>query len=359
MSDFDDRVGALSTEIENLKLQIDRKRKKDITMTRVIAAGQPTLAVRSNSNRVCRTLKGHYGKVYAMQWSGSGDNIVSASQGGQLILWNADSTNKVQAVELRTSWVMACAMEQKQGKLMACGGLDNICSIYRVERTANISAVPTDDPGSDLLTELADGHTGYISDCRFLDGNRILTSSGDGTCLLWDISKNVVSQSFTDHCGDVMSIAPHPTDDNTFVTGSIDKTSRVWDVRQKRCAQTHFGHESDINSVAFFSDGKAFGTGSEDNTCCLFDLRSYGEVRRFGGLQSPVTAVDFSKSGRFLFAGSVDHNAYGYDVLGTTAEPTMEFSQQGHDDRVTCLQVSPTGDALCTGGWDNNLKIWA
>lgn len=351
MSDYDDRIDALSTEIENLKLQIDQKRKKDTTMTKVIAAKQPSNEIRRDSNRVCRTLKGHYGKVYAMQWSGKGDRIVSASQGGQLILWNTDSTNKVQAVELRTSWVMACAIEQKKGSVMACGGLDNVCSVYRVARTG------TDDPKSELATELADGHTGYISCCRFLSENKIFTSSGDSTCLLWDTEKNEVVQSFTDHCGDVMFISLHPTDENTLLTGSIDKTSRVWDIRQSRCVQTHFGHESDINSVSFFPDGKAFGTGSEDNTCGLFDLRSYGEVRRFGGLQAPVTSVDFSNSGRFLFAGCVDHKAYGYDVLGTTTQPTLEFSS--HENRVTCLQVSPTGDALCTGGWDNDLKIWA
>jgi len=31
------------------------------------------------------------------------------------------------------------------------------------------------------------GHTGYLSCCRFLDDNQIVTSSGDMTCALWDI----------------------------------------------------------------------------------------------------------------------------------------------------------------------------
>lgn len=355
MSDYDDRIEALSEEIENLKLQIDQKRVKDTTMTKEVAAGQPPADIRPNSNRLCRTLKGHYGKVYAMQWSGTASNVVSASQGGQLILWNANSTNKVQAVELKTSWVMACAIEQSNHNIMACGGLDNVCSIYNVDRTA----FSADVPKNELVTELADGHTGYISCIRFVNEKKIFTSSGDSTCLYWDIERNEILQSLTGHDGDVMFISLHPTDENTILTGSIDQTCRVWDVRTRRCVQTHYGHESDVNSVAFFPDGQAFGTGSEDCTCGLFDLRSYGEVRRFGGLQAPVTAVDFSLSGRILFAGSVDHNAYGYDVLGSSMEPILEFSSSGHDNRITCLGVSPSGDALCTGGWDNNLKIWA
>ena len=35
------------------------------------------------------------------------------------------------------------------------------------------------------------------------------------------------------------------------------------------------------------------------------------------------------------------------------------FFFTGHENRVSCLGVSPTGDALCTGSWDTLLKIWA
>ena len=28
-----------------------------------------------------------------------------------------------------------------------------------------------------------------------------------------------------------------------------------------------------------------------------------------------------------------------------------------HDNRVSCLGVSPDGTALCTGSWDNTLKV--
>ena len=36
-----------------------------------------------------------------------------------------------------------------------------------------------------------------------------------------------------------------------------------------------------------------------------------------------------------------------------------KIKQTGHENRVSCLGVSPTGDALCTGSWDTLLKIWA
>lgn len=57
-------------------------------------------------------------------------NLVSASQDGKLIVWDSHTTNKVHAIPLRSSWVMTCAYAPS-GSYVACGGLDNICSIYR------------------------------------------------------------------------------------------------------------------------------------------------------------------------------------------------------------------------------------
>ena len=54
---------------------------------------------------------------------------------------------------------------------MACGGLDNICSIYSLKtREGNVR-----------VSKELQGHSGYLSSCRFLDDSRILTSSGDMT----------------------------------------------------------------------------------------------------------------------------------------------------------------------------------
>ena len=39
--------------------------------------------------------------------------------------------------------------------------------------------------------------------------------------------------------------------------------------------------------------------------------------------------------------------------------PYIFYSFPGHENRVSCLGVSPSGDALCTGSWDTLLKIWA
>lgn len=144
-----------------------------------------------------RTLKGHLAKVYALHWSADKRHLVSASQDGKLIIWDAYTTNKVHAIPLRSSWVMTCAYAPS-GQYVACGGLDNICSIYSLRNAGPGGA------GQVKVARELSAHSGYLSCCRFINDRQIVTSSGDMTCMLWDIEQNVRTMEFNDHTGDVM-----------------------------------------------------------------------------------------------------------------------------------------------------------
>lgn len=62
---------------------------------------------------------------------------------GIVKVWNAFSTNKVHAIPLRSSWVMTCAYSP-QGTFVACGGLDNLCSVYKLSNKAEGQQVAFD-----------------------------------------------------------------------------------------------------------------------------------------------------------------------------------------------------------------------
>jgi guanine nucleotide-binding protein G(I)/G(S)/G(T) subunit beta-1 len=340
-------------EIAELKDRIEKHRGD------ADAAEQPLgeLAQRKNIPKVQvglkqrRILKGHFGKIYAMNWSSDSRHLVSASQDGKLIIWNAFTTNKVHAIPLRSSWVMTCAYSPS-GNLVACGGLDNLCSVYKLP-----SGKESASAQQKTYAELAQ-HEGYLSCCRFIKDDEIITSSGDSTCILWDVETKTPKAIFNDHTGDVMSVSVFDSKD-TFVSGSCDATAKLWDHRQngKNCVKTFPGHESDINSVMFFPDGNAFGTGSDDSSCRLFDIRAYMQINKYANdkILCGITSVAFSRTGKMLFAGYDDYNCYVWDTqLGQLVDQLI-----GHDNRVSCLGVSEDGKALCTGSWDTLLKIWA
>mmetsp|Transcript_855 Transcript_855/g.3561 ORF Transcript_855/g.3561 Transcript_855/m.3561 type:complete len:353 (-) Transcript_855:200-1258(-) len=344
------RIQAARAQAQELKRQCAEIRQQKHTGTMIEASARKSWPAVPSKLLSRRQLKGHFGKVYAMHWSGDSQSLVSASQDGKLIVWNGQTQNKIHAIPLRSSWVMTCAFSDDRN-LVACGGLDNICSIYTLGQPNMMR--PT--------RELA-GHDGYLSCCRFVSPQEILTSSGDSTCILWNIETGDDVNSFADHSGDVMSVAISKEDPNMFVSGSCDATAKVWDLRSGQCTHTFEGHESDINSVAFFPGNTAIGTGSDDSTCRIFDTRCYGEVNCFDNERfvHGITSVAFSSSGRLLFAGHDDFMCNAWDTVKTYEETDDSFMRlAGHENRVSCLGVAPDGMAVCTGSWDTFLRIFA
>jgi len=355
-------VAELNSYLQQSKDAVKNLRSKISELMKPLKKGDSPLRVAakdveffSTNFRQRNTLKGHYGKIYAMHWEtsmgyGGGNQLVSASQDGKLMIWNAINTNKKLAIPLRSTWVMTCAYSPSSD-FVACGGLDNLCSVYKTDAQST---------GWDSIKPIAElqHHEGYLSCCRFVDDNQIITSSGDATCILWDIENNRVKANFMDHNSDVMSVSVQDSR-GVFVSGSCDATAKIFDYRaSKTCVGTFRGHDSDINAVQWFPDGYAFATGSDDSTIRLFDQRSYRQLNVYKHTDAicGVTSLDFSKTGKYIFAGYDDKPfAMVWDTL--KGKDTQTLSNL--TTRVSCLGVQSGGWALCTGSWDNILRIWA
>eukprot|EP00249_Psilotum_nudum_P003060 c16381_g1_i1 orf=3-566(-) len=181
--DLRERYVAAKAHVHNLKQRL-RERRARLVETDVAAYarnnGITPIHFGPGDFVCCRTLQGHTGKVYSLDWSRERNRIVSASQDGRLIVWNALTSQKTHAIKLPCAWVMACAFSPG-GQAVACGGLDNVCSIFMLN---------SKDRGDGNLSVSATltGHKGYISCCQYVpdEEKSLITSSGDWTCALWD-----------------------------------------------------------------------------------------------------------------------------------------------------------------------------
>ncbi|GFY42341.1 guanine nucleotide-binding protein subunit beta-2 [Trichonephila inaurata madagascariensis] len=194
------------------------------------------------------------------------------------------------------------------GNFVACGGMDNMCTVYDVNSR--------DSTGVPKIRREMMGFEGFLSCCRFLDDNKLITGSADMKIMLWDLEKGVKEVECNGHAGDVISMSLHP-DKTSFVTGSVDRSIKLWDIRDGDCKQTFWGHESDVNSVCFHSSGFYFGTGSDDKTSRLFDIRADQQI---GLYQTPsnksgFTSCGLSTSGRVILCGSDDSAVHSWDTL--------------------------------------------
>jgi len=344
----EERLAEAKKEAENLRA-IVKQNIEAVGDTNLLKSSADVPAIAANLNlKLRRTLKGHLGKIYAMQWAEDKDTptLASASQDGKMLVWNAVNCLKMHAIPLPSNWVMTCAYSSK-GEYVASGGLDNACSIWNLR-----GQTPTK-----VLRELQ-GHGGFLSCCRFLDDKEILTSSGDHTCGLWNIETAVRTTEFKKHEGDVMYVSLTP-ERNSFCSGSCDKAAIVWDTRSGKATHTFLGHERDVNVVQYFPNNNAIMSGSEDGTCRLWDLRSYNELSQYKldnaqGQPAYPTSLCLSVSGRFMFTAYSDMPIQVWDVLKGERKGNISASEK----RVTSLGLSGDGSALCSASWDALLKIW-
>lgn len=344
-----DSIEQLSKEAEELRFKLEQERQKmnDISIQQAAEHLDqlPSLGVKQRKH-----LKGHMSKVLCMDWSQDKRHIVSSSQDGKVIVWDAYTTNKEHAITMPTTWVMACAYAPS-GSMIACGGLDNKCSV--------IGPLSFDELDIIQKKRSVATHTSYTSCCTFIrSDNLILTGSGDSTCAMWDVETGQMIQNFHGHTGDVYAIdIPRCDTGNIFISGAADRHALVWDIRTGVCVQSFDGHEADINSVRFHPNGDAFATGSDDATCRLYDLRADRQICVYEkkSIIFPVNGVDFSVSGRLLFAGYGDYRICIWDTLKCVRHSVL----YGHENRVSCLRTSPDGMAIATTSWDHSLRIWA
>lgn len=348
-----EEIARLEEENNALLGQIQSERVKccDGTFTEIASAEMQSLG--PGGFREIRQLSGpkggHKGKIYSMAWGVEGGTLLTAGQEGKLILWDTYRGIKRLAVTLESIWVMSCGISPS-GTMLASGGLDNHCTLHRLEERDGVMQVA----GTPSVLR---GHDGLLSGCSFFDDSRIVTCSGDRTAAIWDVTTGKMVSKYDDHSQELTSVSLS-SDKNTFLTSSLDGTVKMFDARKPQAVRSiPHTHKGDVNSVKYFPDYNAYATCGEDGAIFLFDLRADQMMSAYAHslIDCGVGDVAFSKSGRLLFSGNYDGKIVAWDTLRAEITAVVETA---HEKRISSLDISSDGEALCSASWDYGVKIW-
>lgn len=371
------RARMLYTELDKVKTQV-----KDSTLQQC-GANLNQIPWGACDLKLYSTLRGHQNKIAKFVWNSSSTRILSSSQDGYMIVWDAVSGLKKELIALDNQWVLTCAFSEDE-KLIASGGLDNACTIYRLHTNQSTS---NDENGYSMfsrnhhsLLSVFKGHTAYISDCKFLSSSKLITSSGDMSCALWDITKGGRVSSFNDHLVDVLTMDVMDNNDpHLFISGSSDGYVNLWDIRISRPAHNIFITNNDVSSIKVFNQGNSFISGSDDGIIRLIDLRSDCELNYYNLINNEkfqnknlstsrnsiisstsydtpaVMSVDISKSYRLIYACYSDYGCVIWDTVKNEVIGNLGLNST----KVNQVSVGGDGIAVATASWDSCMRIWS
>ena len=207
---------------------------------------------------------------------------------------------------------VSCAALSRDGVQCASGYGEGTIRVWRFDGgKSKLGGLKVNQGQSTLLAARFDGveadallvgHSMGVTSCNFLpDNSMMLSSSEDGSVLLWSLQTGIDICSFK-----LAQEGRHPIWHldccklgTYFITGSHDRTGALWSMERNGSPLRRFvGHSADVDVVKFHPNCTLAATGSLDKTVRLWDVRAGKACRIFHGHTSGVAGLDISPNGQ-------------------------------------------------------------
>ncbi|KAG0203152.1 hypothetical protein BGX28_004500 [Mortierella sp. GBA30] len=270
----------------------------------------------TTTGRLLRTLQGHHGGVWALEFLKGGAT-------GEKILVSGGCDREVRVWDMNTG----------RCRQVMCGHTGTI-------RCLKLHQLP---PQSDSTNSNKSHHRRHSR--HSLQNHLAITGSRDATLRVWDLSTGKTRFLLQGHRDAVRCIEVHG---ELLVSGSYDCTARVWSLLTGECLLVLQGHFQQIYSIAF--NGEYIITGSLDSTCRLWSPISGACLATLQGHTQLVGQLQLS--GDSLMTGGGD----GFMYLWNLRTFECQYRVQAHDQSVTSLCFD--AKRIVTGGNDGAVKLW-
>ncbi|KAJ1550531.1 peroxisomal targeting signal 2 receptor [Nowakowskiella sp. JEL0078] len=195
--------------------------------------------------------------------------------------------------------------------------------------------------------------------------NQLVTSSGDGSIKLWDVtlpnislSKNFPVRNWQEHQREVFSVKWNLVRKDTFVSGSWDHTIKLWSPEAPQSLHTWQEHTHCIYSTVWSpTNPDVFASASGDHTIKLWDTRQSRSVQTIAAHTNEVLALDWNKyRENTVVTGSVDQSIKVFDWRFPAHELRCFL---GHEYAVRRLKCSPhDANVVASVSYDMSVKVW-
>ena len=204
-----------------------------------------------------------------------------------------------------------------------------------------------------METGLYLGHTSRVTGAAWHpDGDRIATTSYDGTCIIWNPHTGKKITTLTGHTHTVTGAAWHP-DGDRIATTSYDGTCIIWNPHTGKKITTLTGHTDTVTGVAWHPDGDRIATTSWDRTCIIWNPHTGKKITTLVGHTNWVTGAAWHPDGDRIATTSTDRTCIIWNPHTGKKITTLT----GHTDTVTGVAWHPDGDLIATADVSGLIRI--
>ncbi len=285
--------------------------------------------------------------VWFPRFSPDGESLLSAhggweaQEGGEVRLWNVD-TGKAQHVIEHPRGVRTVAWSPK-GTYFVSGDFGGTLRLF-------------DAMTESLTKEIQPGN--MIEGVRISeDETRLVTTHSNGDILIFALPALQEVHRFAGaHQENIWGMALSPSG-KLLATAGKDKHVRIVDLEALKVVH-ELKHPNVTNGLAFSLDGKRLLTGCYDSLIRVFDVETGKQTNTLRGHdRNGVTDLQFSTDGKLLASAGFDRSVRVWDFADPD-KPLLTKTLRGHDRMVFGVAISPLGDSIASGGWDDKLILW-
>ena len=208
------------------------------------------------------------------------------------------------------------------------------------------------DSGAKIQT-ITDHSDQVNSACFSNDGSHILSASSDGTVKITDLKSGKTLRTLDNCC--VATCAVYSHCGNFIASGSNDGSICIWDVETGNLLSELIGHDEWVSSVRFSKCGKHILSASEDGTVKLWSISEESCIRTFDKHSGhPVNSAEFSQDENTILSSSDDKTIKAWNA--DTGK--VLYTLAGHENIVSHAEYSPDYNMIISSSWDNTVKIW-
>ncbi len=301
----------------------------------------PLPGIASGAFTAVRQLTGSLGAVEAVVFVPHTNTLLSATRGGELVVWEIDSGKPIASLDRHRHTVRSLvALGHKS--LIAAGDDGGNIFIW--------------DPIRKRVIDRLTGHNGAVKALAASPGHKWLASGGrDGRVIIWDLGAQGHSRVLASNLGriDALSVSP---DGRKIAAGTIRGDVYVISTGTGRTLWKLKELGGLVKSTAFSPNGRWLAAAGLGDSIVVWSASDGAMIRKLVPQRpSAVNTLRFSHDGRWLFSGDTRGMVSVWDV----SKGTLTNSGYRHEGLVSDLALTPDGKTLVSASSDKTLILWA